>query len=62
MANGGKACKISGAGGGGFMLIWCEPKYRYSLIKALEARNDGKTMTVDFVEKGTQAWVIYDED
>lgn len=61
MANGGKACKISGAGGGGFMMIWCDPQDRYSLIKALKKRNEGKVKVVNFVEIGTQAWTIYDE-
>ncbi len=62
MANGGKAAKISGAGGGGFMIIWCDPKRRYELIHALKNRQEGKTKIVDFVENGTQAWTIYDEE
>lgn len=61
MENGGKAAKISGAGGGGFMIIWCDPQKRYDLIHALKNRQEGKTKVVDFVEYGTQAWTIYDE-
>ncbi len=62
MANGGKAAKISGAGGGGFMMIWCDPKDRYQLIEALKKRQEGKTRVVNFVDYGTQAWTIYDEE
>lgn len=61
LKNGGKAAKISGAGGGGFMIIWCDPKKRYDLIKALKTKEEGKTKVIDFVEFGTQAWTIYDE-
>ena len=60
--NGGIAAKISGAGGGGFMMIWCDPKNRYSLIKALKNRQEGKTKIINFVDYGTQAWTIYDEE
>lgn len=62
LQNGGKAAKISGAGGGGFMIIWCDPQRRYDLIRALKNRKEGKTKIVDFVEFGAQAWTIYDED
>ncbi len=62
MKHGGKAAKISGAGGGGFMIIWCDPQKRYELIHALKNRQEGKTKVVDFVEVGTQAWTIYDEE
>ena len=62
MAHGGKAAKISGAGGGGFMVIWCDPKKRFELIRALNERQEGKTQVVDFVEDGTQAWTLYNED
>lgn len=58
MRNGGKAAKISGAGGGGFMMILCDPVERFSLIMKLR-NTSGKVMTPQFVEKGAQAWVIY---
>lgn len=60
ISHGGKAAKISGAGGGGFMIIWCDPAKRYELIHALKNRGEGKTKVVDFVEKGAQVWTIYD--
>ncbi len=62
LANGGKAAKISGAGGGGFMMIWCDPKKRYELIHALKNKKEGKTKIVEFVDYGAQAWTIYDEE
>lgn len=59
MKNGGKAAKISGAGGGGFMMIFCDPKERYSLINKLQ-KFDGKVILPHFTEEGTQAWTIYE--
>lgn len=59
MTNGGKATKISGAGGGGFMMIVCDPKERYSLIEKLKKR-EGQVMSVQFAGKGAQAWTLYE--
>lgn len=58
MENGGKAAKISGAGGGGFMMIICDPPKRFILENALKATN-GKVIRSSFTEKGTEAWTIY---
>jgi len=58
MENGGKAAKISGAGGGGFMMIICDPKRRYELVEKLK-QTKGKVMIASFTEKGTQAWTLY---
>ena len=44
MANGGKAAKISGAGGGGFMMITCDPKRRFELVEALKNTNKGEVL------------------
>jgi D-glycero-alpha-D-manno-heptose-7-phosphate kinase len=55
---GAKSAKISGAGGGGFMMIYCDPCDRIKLIKALK-KKDGMVMTTSFTEIGTQAWTIY---
>ncbi|MEW6621782.1 MAG: dehydrogenase [Bacillota bacterium] len=59
MKNGGKAAKISGAGGGGFMMILCNPTERYNLVEKLKETH-GKVMTPQFIERGAQAWTIYD--
>jgi D-glycero-alpha-D-manno-heptose-7-phosphate kinase len=58
MLNGAKAAKISGAGGGGFMMILCDPIERYSLIQNLK-KTEGKVMSVHFTETGAQAWTLY---
>jgi D-glycero-alpha-D-manno-heptose-7-phosphate kinase len=57
MQHGGKAGKISGAGGGGFMMIFCDPTRRFELAKML--REKGEVMLPSFVEYGAQAWTLY---
>lgn len=59
MAHGGKAAKISGAGGGGFMMIICDPIKRFELIEALLKIPSGKVMMPGFSKKGTQGWTLY---
>lgn len=58
MKNGGKSAKISGAGGGGFMMIVCDPVSRYTLMQKLKEQK-GSVFTVSFTERGTQAWTLY---
>jgi D-glycero-alpha-D-manno-heptose-7-phosphate kinase len=57
-SSGAESAKISGAGGGGFMMLFCDPRSRMTLIRALKKR-DGVVMTPSFTEIGTQAWTIY---
>lgn len=57
MSHGGKAAKISGAGGGGFMMIVCDPKKRFELTNALK-ETEGFVILTSFTEKGTQAWTL----
>jgi len=59
MKNGAKAAKISGAGGGGFMLILCDPKEKYNLVKKLE-KLDGVVMIPTICEHGAKAWTLRD--
>lgn len=59
MDHGGEAAKVSGAGGGGFMMIICDPKKRYELVESLK-KLKGSVIVTSFTEKGTQAWKIYD--
>jgi len=56
--NGAESAKISGAGGGGFMMIFCDPCRRIALINALKEKQ-GMVLTPSFTEVGTQAWIIY---
>ena len=58
MDNGAESGKISGAGGGGFMMIYCNPCNRIQLISALKHK-EGITITPSFTEIGTQSWTIY---
>lgn len=57
MKNGGKAAKVSGAGGGGFMMVICEPSERKNLLDILE-KTDGKAYTINFDLDGTRGWII----
>ncbi|MCL2184468.1 MAG: dehydrogenase [Treponema sp.] len=56
--NGAQSAKISGAGGGGFMMIYCDPCRKNSLIRALKEKQ-GMVLTPSFTETGTQGWTIY---
>lgn len=57
--NGGRAAKISGAGGGGFMMILCNPIEKYTLVEKLKAKG-GIVMTPTIYDDGTKAWTLYD--
>ncbi len=54
-ASGGK---ISGAGGGGFIMIYCPGNSRYDVVKALEAKGV-KLQRYNFVDKGLTTWTSY---
>jgi D-glycero-alpha-D-manno-heptose-7-phosphate kinase len=56
--NGAESAKISGAGGGGFMMIYCNPCRKIALINALKEKQ-GMILTPTFTERGTQGWTIY---
>jgi len=56
--NGAESAKISGAGGGGFMMLYCDPCRRSGLIRAL-GKKQGMVLTPSFTEIGAQAWIIY---
>jgi D-glycero-alpha-D-manno-heptose-7-phosphate kinase len=55
---GAQSAKISGAGGGGFMMIYCDPCKKMSLVNALK-KKEGVVRNPSFTEIGTQAWTIY---
>jgi D-glycero-alpha-D-manno-heptose-7-phosphate kinase len=49
--------KISGAGGGGFMIFYCPVNTKYNVIKALE-KFGGRHRSYQFVEHGLKRWTI----
>jgi D-glycero-alpha-D-manno-heptose-7-phosphate kinase len=55
LANGAMGGKVSGAGGGGFLMFLCDPNVRASLMRAL--RDAGALPdTVSFSPHGAQGW------
>ncbi len=52
---GALAGKVSGAGGGGFMLFFVPPERRMDVIRALN-RFNGQVSNCHFTKHGTQAW------
>ena len=55
LSAGARAGKISGAGGGGFMIFFVPPDRRMDVIRALN-RYDGQASNCHFTKNGTQAW------
>ncbi|MBL7725057.1 MAG: dehydrogenase [Chitinophagaceae bacterium] len=49
--------KISGAGGGGFMIFYCPVNTKYKVIKSLE-NFGGRHHSYQFVEHGLNTWTI----
>lgn len=54
---GARAGKVSGAGGGGFMIFYVEPDRRVSVINTL-AKFDTQVSNTHFTKTGAQAWKI----
>ena len=61
MASGAKAGKVSGAGGGGFIMFVVEPTRKKEVEKALKALG-GTVMPFQFTEGGAHGWKIYPTD
>ena len=61
MASGAKAGKVSGAGGGGFIMFVVEPTRKKEVEKAL-GRLGGFVMPFQFTEGGAHGWKIYPTD
>ncbi|WP_152395471.1 GHMP family kinase ATP-binding protein [Paenibacillus guangzhouensis] len=57
IASGAYAGKVSGAGGGGFMMFMVDPAKRINLIKELQ-RLDGVVMNFHFTKNGAESWRI----
>lgn len=56
-ANGARAAKVSGAGGGGFMMFMCEPQDRVRLRRAL-IKCGGRLVDFHFTQQGAMAWRV----
>jgi D-glycero-alpha-D-manno-heptose-7-phosphate kinase len=56
-ANGASGGKISGAGGGGFMILYCPGNTRYQVIEALSSFG-GHSQHYDFTLTGMTSWKI----
>lgn len=61
MEAGALAGKVSGAGGGGFIMFVVEPTKKKTVIEALD-KLDGFTMPFNFTEGGAHGWKIYSTD
>jgi D-glycero-alpha-D-manno-heptose-7-phosphate kinase len=57
MTAGATGGKISGAGGGGFMIFYCPGNSKYKVIKCLEKFN-GQHRNYQFVKHGLTTWTI----
>lgn len=55
--SGASGGKISGAGGGGFMIFYCPGNTKYEVMQSLE-KFGGKSRTYQFVEHGLTTWTI----
>ena len=55
--SGAKSMKISGAGGGGFMMIFVEPEDKNKIIKVLD-KHEGVVHKFQFTEEGAYSWTI----
>jgi D-glycero-alpha-D-manno-heptose-7-phosphate kinase len=59
--NGARAGKVSGAGGGGFIMFMVDPVKKKAVERAL-SELDGYTMPFQFSEGGVHGWKIYPTD
>lgn len=57
MAAGARAAKVSGAGGGGFMMLLVDPVKRMDVLRALQECG-GQVLACQFTKHGTQGWMI----
>jgi D-glycero-alpha-D-manno-heptose-7-phosphate kinase len=55
--NGATGGKISGAGGGGFMIFYCPGTTKFKVIKSL-MNFGGEVKNYQFVEHGLRTWTI----
>ena len=53
--------KVSGAGGGGFIMLLSDPERRFAIVNALNA-NGGEASAVKLTFEGVEGWVVPDFD
>jgi D-glycero-alpha-D-manno-heptose-7-phosphate kinase len=58
LASGALAGKVSGAGGGGYLILLCEPTERPTLLAALAELPTGRVEALHFVAEGAVAWTV----
>jgi D-glycero-alpha-D-manno-heptose-7-phosphate kinase len=51
--------KILGAGGGGYLLLYCDFRRKHEVARALEEAG-GRVVDFDFVDEGVQTWFVRD--
>ena len=56
LQNGATGAKISGAGGGGHMILFTDFEKRHQLITALKKRKLGRVVPFKFVKHGVDVW------
>lgn len=54
---GARAGKVSGAGGGGFVIFLVEPERRMNVIREL-SRQNGRVTVCHFSRRGSEGWKI----
>ncbi len=57
LSHGAEAVKVSGAGGGGFLMLYCNPFNRQKLVDAMETL-PGKVYPVRFTRTGAESWIV----
>ena len=57
LSHGAEAVKVSGAGGGGFLMLFCNPMNRQKLINEMNTLG-GKIYSVNFSKKGVESWKV----
>lgn len=57
ISNGASGGKISGAGGGGFMMFYCPDNTRYKVIESLQ-KFGGEFRRYQFTENGITSWTV----
>ena len=57
MRHGARATKVSGAGGGGFMMFLCDPAHRVGLVRALSGAG-GTVFDTHFTDQGASSWKL----